>query len=355
MPLAWTYAKSSMLGCARSIPSHRSCKLREPFGLDAHDSGESGYAARAVGGSRWDSFVAGLHADARSRFEAVTTAPVLETHLQKAHEAWPDITVAPERFASELARRLGAEASLESLRRICATDVYLAIACAEGDGAAIRRFEQTYLREVEISATKVRATPDQVAEVKATLRRVLFVDEPNRPAATREFSGRGNLRAYVRVMATRDLIRTVNRGRKETPIPDDDILDRLAPHHDPELSILRAQYQDVVDDAMRAAVAGLDDRTRALLRYQLVDGWTVDQVGKLYGVHRATAARWIVSARAAVGDRIQTELAKRLSIHKDEVASIVRLVTSRVDVSLDRLLGPAHDETVAAPPPRASR
>jgi RNA polymerase sigma-70 factor (ECF subfamily) len=314
--------------------------------------------ASAVGVSLSTSFLEGLHPEARVRFEAQAAAltSALETHWREACEAWPGITVTSERFASELGRRSGREASLESLTRACASDVYLAIACADRDQAAIERFEEAYLREVEFAATKLRATPDQAAEVKAHLRRVLFVDEPSRPAATREFSGRGNLRAYVRVMATRDLIRAVNRGRRETPMPDDDIIDRLAPHHDPELSILRAQYRDVVDEAIRAAVAGLDDRTRALLRYQLVDGWTVDQVGKLYGVHRATAARWIAAAREAVGDQIRTELAKRLSIDKEEVASLIRLVQSRVDVSLDRLLGPAHDETVAAdPPPRAPR
>ena len=300
------------------------------------------------------SFSDALHGAVRERFDADPRAvtQALDTHWDAAREAWPTITVAGERFASELARRLGPTASPDALTRTCATDVYLAIACADGDQAAIRRFEETVLREVDLAGTKLRATPDQAAEVKANLRRVLFVDEPKRPAATREFSGRGSLRAYVRVMATRDLIRAINKGRREAPIGDQDIVDRLAPHHDPELSILRAQYHGVVDDAMRAAVAGLDERTRALLRYQLVDGWTVDQVGKLYGVHRATAARWIATARETVGDTIQAELAKRLSIDKNEVASIIRLVQSRVDVSLDRLLGVAHSDTIAAEPPR---
>lgn len=59
---------------------------------------------------------------------------------------------------------------------------------------------------------------------------------------------------------------------------------------------------------------------------------------KLYGVHRATAARWLADARAALGDAIRGELAGRLRIAASEVDSIVRLVQSRVDMSLDRLL-----------------
>ena len=34
--------------------------------------------------------------------------------------------------------------------------------------------------------------------------RILFTSEPGRPAALSEFSGRGDLRSYIRVMATRE-------------------------------------------------------------------------------------------------------------------------------------------------------
>ena len=89
---------------------------------------------------------------------------------------------------------------------------------------------------------------------------------------------------------------------------------------------------------MRAALEALDDRQRALLRYSLVDGWTVDQIGELYKVHRATAARWVAAARDALGDLIRTEVAKRLAIDELEVDSLIALVRSRIDVSLERVL-----------------
>jgi len=90
---------------------------------------------------------------------------------------------------------------------------------------------------------------------------------------------------------------------------------------------------------MRAALAALPEQPRALLRYSVVDGWTVDRIGALYGIHRATAARRVAAAREELGALIRAELAARLAISVDEVDSIVRLVQSRVDVSLERLLG----------------
>lgn len=298
------------------------------------------------------SFMDGLVDAARPRFATAeaATAATLVAHRDAGIAAWPGVAVTDERFASDFARRLGPDGTPAALERACGTDVYLAIACIGGDTTALELLERTFVAEIDAIARKMRATTDQTTEVKALLRRVLLVDEPARAAGLRDFSGRGNLRAYIRVIVTRDLVRAIDRGRRDASFAEDKLLDRLGTAHDPELSMLRAEYHGVVSEAMRAAVRGLDERSRALLRYQLVDGWTVDQVAKVYAVHRATAARWLVAVRGALGEQIRSELAARLQIDPDEVASIIRLVQSRVDVSLERLLGPALADTVVADP-----
>jgi RNA polymerase sigma-70 factor (ECF subfamily) len=276
------------------------------------------------------------------REPAVTAA--LVTQWEAAIAAWPEIEVAPERFGGELARRIGSPASAEAaeaaLDAMRGADVYLAVACCEGTARAIARIEDILARELRHAALKLHASPDQSAETHAELRRILLIDEPPRRAALREYAGRGDLRGYIRVMSTRALIRAINRGRREIAVEDSEFFDRMLPNHDAEISFLRAQYRDAVDGALRAALAGLDPRSRALLRYQLIDGWSIDQVGKLYGVHRATAARWLTDAREVLGTAIRSQLAARLQISPEEVDSIVRLVQSRVDMSLERLLVP---------------
>ncbi|MBL0217398.1 MAG: hypothetical protein IPQ07_26430 [Myxococcales bacterium] len=264
---------------------------------------------------------------------------LVDTHWDAGRAAWPTVTVARDRYGAELARRLGPDATEDVLAKCCGADLYLAIACADGDTVAIECLDREFIADVQHVARKLRATPDQAAEARSQLSRVLLVDEPGRVAGLRDYAGRGNLRGYIRVIVTRDLIKTIQRGRRAPLLVSDEILARLGTQHDPEISVLRAQYHGAVHEAMRDAITKLDDRTRALLRYQIVDAWTVDQVADVYGVHRATAARWMVAARATLAEGIRAELAARLSIEPDEVASIIRLVQSRVDVSLDRLLG----------------
>ncbi len=265
--------------------------------------------------------------------------PAIVAHLAAGRTAYPDVHVVEERFASELMRRSGADATTTQIEKLRGDHLYLAVACADGDQVAVARLDAEFLGEVDACAGRMRATPDQGAEVRSHVRRILFVDEPGRPAALRTYSGKGDLRGYVKVIATRELVRVISKGKREVGV-EDEVLDLLSPASDPELVYLRDHYRTDVDAAMRDAVLALPEQSRALLRYHLIDGWSVDRIGTLYGVHRATAARWVAAAREELGAAIQVEVARRLGISVEEVASIVRLVQSRIDVSLARLLQP---------------
>jgi RNA polymerase sigma-70 factor (ECF subfamily) len=284
-----------------------------------------------------DAFLAEVDVGARPRF-AEAFAHVLASLYEVARAAYPDVVVEPLTFAGELARRLKDGASPERLANVRADHVYLAIACVAGNALAARRFAAEFLDEVDVCARRTRATPDQAADVRGHLSQILFVSEPGRPAALREFSGRGDLRSYLRVIATRELVRVIDRGRREVAITDQSLLDRLAPVSDPRVGQFRETYRADVDAAMRSSLIGLSEGSRALLRYSLLDGWSIDRIAALYGVHRATAARRIAAARTELGDAIRIELSQRLSIEVDEVDSVIRLVQSRIDASLERLL-----------------
>ena len=286
-------------------------------------------------------FLGAVHPDARPRFadRAALSDLLAELH-QRGRTAFPGIEVAPAVFATDLARRLGATATPEQLASLRADHVYLAVACIAGDARAVSTFETEFLVAVDSSARRLRARPEQAEEVRAELARQMFVAEPGRAAALALYSGRGDLGTYVRVIATRELVRVIAKDRREVGIDEQSFLDRISPASDPEIGYLREHYRGDVDAAIRAALGKLPSETRALLRYSVVDGWTVDRIAELYGVHRATAARRVAAARDELGKAIRVELSARLAISPDEVDSVVRLVQSRVDLSLSRLLAP---------------
>ena len=148
----------------------------------------------------------------------------------------------------------------------------------------------------------------------------------------------GDLRGWIRVTATRELIRLLGRDKRDVSIGDDTLLDLLSPAQDPELGYIRELYRAECAEAFRTALAAMPARDRSLLRYQLIDGLTIDEIGALNGVHRATAARWIAKIRDDLLERTRTEVQTRLGIATEEVDSILRLVHSRIDVSFERVL-----------------
>ena len=86
-------------------------------------------------------------------------------------------------------------------------------------------------------------------------------------------------------------------------------------------------------------MASLEPRARTILRYAFVDRLSVDALGSLYDVHRATAARWLRAAHEALGQRTRELLIERLGVTSEELASVLALIQSSLDVSLERLLG----------------
>ena len=57
-----------------------------------------------------------------------------------------------------------------------------------------------------------------------------------------------------------------------------------------------------------------------------------------FGVHPATAARWLTRARAAMVSATHTRLAARLKLPVEQNESVIRLVQSKLDASVIRYL-----------------
>ena len=74
------------------------------------------------------------------------------------------------------------------------------------------------------------------------------------------------------------------------------------------------------------------------LRLHYLDGLSTERIGELYGAHRVTVARWLASARASLLDETRKRLAERLGVPATKVDSLIRILWSKLDVSLSREL-----------------
>jgi RNA polymerase sigma-70 factor (ECF subfamily) len=269
----------------------------------------------------------------------------LASAASRARSAWKDVDAGDERFAAFLGGRILA-AELDTAR---VADLWAACACGTGDGRAIAEVEARYFPDVDAALGKMGLSADRIGEVKQGLRRLLFVGDPDVQAAGRsgppgappritEYRGTGDLRAWLRVSAMRAALKLLRKENRETPT-DDALLEARAQQDDPELAYMKAAYRASFKVAFQEALESLLPRERTLLKQQIVDGLGIDELGALYQVHRATAARWVQSAREKLLLRTRRTFMLNARISSDECESIMRLVRSQLDMSLQRRLG----------------
>jgi RNA polymerase sigma-70 factor (ECF subfamily) len=69
----------------------------------------------------------------------------------------------------------------------------------------------------------------------------------------------------------------------------------------------------------------------------------IDGIGRVYQVHRATVARWLVRIRGDVLVAAKKLLAESLGAELEEAESVIGVLAGEVDLTLSRALGRATD------------
>jgi RNA polymerase sigma-70 factor (ECF subfamily) len=248
---------------------------------------------------------------------------------ERGRVAWPTVHVAEARFAEHCARLQASDEHAE--------DLYLACACSDGDAVALAEFEARLVSAVPRFVGRIDATPALADDVKQSVRQYLLVPAPGARPPIAEYSGRGPLAGWVRVVAVRFALQI---KRKRTMVSSDvTAAERLAAvEPNPEVALMRARHGADLAAALGQAITGLPDRDRGLIKLSVIDELTIDELCGLYNVHRATVARWIVRLKQQIFEDAMAILRGRLALDTAEVESLCRAVQSQLDFSLGGLL-----------------
>lgn len=265
------------------------------------------------------------------------------TELRALHargrDAWPQLDVDLAAFSQNVQGRLAPD----EVAGLHAGDLYLSVACARGDTRAIALVDEQYI------ATLVSALPCYIQrpaadDVLQLLRLRFLIGEDGRPPRIGDFDGTARLATWLRVAAIRIAISLHRKVCRETVIDD---VGAVADAPDPELALLQRQYGAEFRAAFRHGFVSLTARERNLLRYQILDRLGIDSLATLYGVHRATAARWLARARGTLIKRLRRELQARLQLDRAQLNGVLTLLQGKLELSLRLFLTPS----AAALPP----
>ncbi|XXF77821.1 transcriptional regulator [Myxococcaceae bacterium GXIMD 01537] len=263
---------------------------------------------------------------------------LLSRALEEARAAWPAVALDAGRFIEHLARLLPEGELTAALARMHLGDLYLARACVEGLPAALAAFEAHVLPEVDAAVARLKLPPSTVDEVRQFVRQKMLLSGPHTPARLAAYPGTGPLAGWVRAAALWQALDLQRQRSGPVSSDDGDLSLAVSPGDDPELTYLKTTYRAEFTASFTQALSSLSARQRNFLRLKYLDGLNIDQLGALYGVHRSTAARWTVNAQEVLLEETRRLLAGRLKLTSSQLDSVLRLISSQLDVSLGRLL-----------------
>ncbi|MBX3231760.1 MAG: hypothetical protein KIT84_42715 [Labilithrix sp.] len=251
--------------------------------------------------------------------------PALARAWERARARWPRVQLELVTYADfVLARAQG------DLERRALEDLYLACACVGRDEHALAVLDADIL--------------SNVAEFVATVsREVVFADEIRLELTTRlvlghdggapkllAYTGRGALAGFVKVAALR-LAQTRRRCARTTePLTGEEALVGA----NAELLLTRRVQADAFRSALRAALGALEPIGRAVLKARFLDGLSLEEVAAAHRISRATAARRIVAARAAVVASMTHLLRDRYGTEAPAPAALLADVHSELSLRL---------------------
>ena len=212
-------------------------------------------------------------------------------------------------------------------------DLYLACACAAGAPGAADRFEVLHGAGIKRSVARMLSNPSDREEAVQRTRQTLLAGTSPRIA---QYRGRGPLARWVSVAATRVALSTGRAESAERRLRQKLVASTIGVES-PESRLIRRELRARIEEAIGEALAQLESRDRLVLRLHLVSGMSITSIAGIFGVNHSTIGRRM----RRVCDRLLEQITKSLKeirVGESDLASVLQVVASQLDLSLARLL-----------------
>jgi RNA polymerase sigma-70 factor len=303
---------------------------------------------------------------------------VIDDMFARCTENAPNFGVTIDCFKSSLLRTIGkylASASAEQpgsadinqfLEQIQTDDLFLALACANGNERAWWEFDQQHRSYLERVARHLAKTEVDAQEVIDTVYVELYgtrVVDGERVSKFSTYSGRGSLRGWLRTVIWHSLVDLHRASHDEVSL--DEMTENVgegmahasfaeaAPGGEDEMidHIARERYRKATVSAIETAFASLDDHEKLLLLFYHVENLKLREIARLVEnegsplrgwfqrksqtrsenpagrIHESTIMRWLEKSYARVLQLFRAELSEKSNLTREEIEICMGLAT----------------------------
>jgi len=139
----------------------------------------------------------------------------------------------------------------------------------------------------------------------------------------RYFHGRSSLLTWLRSVLAQRHVDTIRAGKRLDSLPDEEALP-IANRESPEPGAER--YQQLMQQALAAAIGTLEPRDRLRLACYYAQQLTLAETGRVLHEHEATVSRRLAQTRRALGPAIERWLEQEGGLAPAEVDRCVRVL-----------------------------
>jgi len=182
------------------------------------------------------------------------------------------------------------------LERLVLDDLYLAMACADGEDEAWKEFDVRYFSFVRDFAARFVGS-GRAEELAADIVADLW-----QRGKIAQFEGRSTLRTWLGAVVTHAALNVMAAGREQVPLTASDAA---------RIYQRPTAASDVVDDAatlarlVKTALGRLDDEEKLLLLLHYEQELSLDEMAPLLGASKATLSRRLKRLRLAVRQSVE--------------------------------------------------
>jgi RNA polymerase sigma-70 factor len=295
----------------------------------------------------------------------------------RCRENAPNYGVTAESFAASLGRTVGKFANAskteptekelaEFLEQIQADDLFLAIACANGNERAWWEFDQAQRSYMERVARHLARTEVDATDIVDTVYEQLYgtrIVDGERVSKFATYSGRGSLRGWLRTVIWHSLVDRHRAGHDEVSLDEmTETVGEGGAHAsfaeqpaggDAVMvdQIARERYRKATVEAIESAFNSLEPHEKLILLYYHVENLKLREIARLVEnedsplrawfqrrsatrdknpggrIHESTVMRWLEKCYAMVLQGFHTRLRSESGFSDEEIAICTELAT----------------------------
>ncbi len=253
---------------------------------------------------------------------------VLEA-FERCQRRYPTVQLPFEAFRARVEDILSREmnlpdekAQLTALAQIRHEDLFLAIACSRDDRIAWEHFADDYLPLLRRFAAQACANPGESEDLAQDIA-AKMLKEKNRLAG---YNGRGSLASWLRAAVSHAAIDRFRRTRRQVSLEALQESGKQAALADPgnrdEEENLDSRWGPVISNLVNEKISALSARDRLLLGLYYLRDVPLKTIGRQFGIHEATAYRWLDKLRREIRKQVEHELRKKHGLRVSEIQSL---------------------------------